>query len=257
MQLPPGTLAEPRCEQLPGSCRPAPSPAAHLHFLVADVHIHDARCSVDGDVVSVLQAAPGSLISPHMRPSGMAPHGGPTAGEGGGGLRVAVSGQAAASRLLCDHRAPQIRRTVRLCPQLPAGSSVGACKSGHHRRRQVAQCPAWTPPPPPKPAAAAAEGSSGSQQQEGQRRRHAQGWRRTWIRAMGPPTCASGVTWPITNPWLPPLKRPSVIRAHSCSRRGGAGQGGAEGSRHNRARVLGGGGWGGGWVGKGGEGEAP
>jgi len=39
--------------------------------------------------------------------------------------------------------------------------------------------------------------------------------RRTLMRAMGPPTCASGDTWPTTNPWEPPEKRPSVIRAHS------------------------------------------
>mmetsp|Transcript_32903 Transcript_32903/g.72663 ORF Transcript_32903/g.72663 Transcript_32903/m.72663 type:complete len:202 (+) Transcript_32903:752-1357(+) len=37
-------------------------------------------------------------------------------------------------------------------------------------------------------------------------------------RAMGPPTWASGATWPITKPWEPPEKRPSVMRAHSLPR---------------------------------------
>src|SRR5262249_55068815 len=30
--------------------------------------------------------------------------------------------------------------------------------------------------------------------------------------AIGPPVQASGQTWPTTRPWVPPLKRPSVIR---------------------------------------------
>ncbi len=34
-------------------------------------------------------------------------------------------------------------------------------------------------------------------------------------KAMGPPSCASGVTWPMMKPWEPPEKRPSVIRATS------------------------------------------
>src|SRR5690606_18009681 len=34
--------------------------------------------------------------------------------------------------------------------------------------------------------------------------------------AIGPPTAASGDTWPTTNPWLPPEKRPSVISATSA-----------------------------------------
>ncbi len=38
-------------------------------------------------------------------------------------------------------------------------------------------------------------------------------------RAIGPPTAASGATWPMTKPWLAPEKRPSVIRATSLSSR--------------------------------------
>ena len=37
-------------------------------------------------------------------------------------------------------------------------------------------------------------------------------------RAMLPPSIASVVTWPMMNPWLPPLKRPSVIYATSLRR---------------------------------------
>ena len=37
----------------------------------------------------------------------------------------------------------------------------------------------------------------------------------TFTSAMGPPTCASGVTWPMTKPCEPPEKRPSVMSAHS------------------------------------------
>mmetsp|Transcript_30772 Transcript_30772/g.99199 ORF Transcript_30772/g.99199 Transcript_30772/m.99199 type:complete len:228 (-) Transcript_30772:922-1605(-) len=32
-------------------------------------------------------------------------------------------------------------------------------------------------------------------------------------RAMGPPSTASGATWPMQKPWVPPEKRPSVTRA--------------------------------------------
>mmetsp|Transcript_50290 Transcript_50290/g.106880 ORF Transcript_50290/g.106880 Transcript_50290/m.106880 type:complete len:202 (+) Transcript_50290:215-820(+) len=34
-----------------------------------------------------------------------------------------------------------------------------------------------------------------------------------WMRAIGPPTKASGDTWPTMKPWEPPEKRPSVMRA--------------------------------------------
>ncbi|KAG1434256.1 hypothetical protein G6F56_014380 [Rhizopus delemar] len=34
----------------------------------------------------------------------------------------------------------------------------------------------------------------------------------SWIRAIGPPTKASGATWPTTMPQVPPEKRPSVIK---------------------------------------------
>src|SRR5690625_2874565 len=37
-------------------------------------------------------------------------------------------------------------------------------------------------------------------------------------KAIGPPSAASGVTWPTTKPWLPPEKRPSVIRATELPR---------------------------------------
>ncbi len=36
--------------------------------------------------------------------------------------------------------------------------------------------------------------------------------------ASGPPTNASGVMWPTTKPWVPPLKRPSVMSATSLPR---------------------------------------
>ena len=36
--------------------------------------------------------------------------------------------------------------------------------------------------------------------------------------AIGPPACASGETWPMQNPWLPPENLPSVMRAHSFPR---------------------------------------
>ena len=35
------------------------------------------------------------------------------------------------------------------------------------------------------------------------------------ISAIFPPSCASGTMWPTTKPWVPPEKRPSVIRATS------------------------------------------
>ena len=44
-------------------------------------------------------------------------------------------------------------------------------------------------------------------------------------RAMGPPSCASGATWPMTKPCEPPENRPSVISAQSCSRYKGQGEG--------------------------------
>ena len=37
--------------------------------------------------------------------------------------------------------------------------------------------------------------------------------RRVRTRAMGPPSMASGLTWPMQRPAVPPLKRPSVMRA--------------------------------------------
>jgi hypothetical protein len=37
-------------------------------------------------------------------------------------------------------------------------------------------------------------------------------------RAMAPPAAASGETWPIDRPEVPPENRPSVIRAHSLPR---------------------------------------
>ncbi len=36
--------------------------------------------------------------------------------------------------------------------------------------------------------------------------------------AIGPPSRASGATWPTQKPWVPPLKRPSVISAQSAPR---------------------------------------
>ena len=36
----------------------------------------------------------------------------------------------------------------------------------------------------------------------------------SFIRAIDPPADASGETWPMDNPEVPPEKRPSVIRAH-------------------------------------------
>ncbi len=38
------------------------------------------------------------------------------------------------------------------------------------------------------------------------------------ISAMGPPSWASGTTWPMMKPWEPPEKRPSVIKATSAPR---------------------------------------
>ena len=35
----------------------------------------------------------------------------------------------------------------------------------------------------------------------------------SWTAAMGPPSWASGATWPAIRPWVAPLKRPSVRRA--------------------------------------------
>src|SRR5579863_1966059 len=37
-------------------------------------------------------------------------------------------------------------------------------------------------------------------------------------KAMGPPSTASGATWPTQNPWVPPEKRPSVTSAQSPPR---------------------------------------
>ena len=37
-------------------------------------------------------------------------------------------------------------------------------------------------------------------------------------KAMGPPSTASGATWPMQNPWVPPENRPSVSRAQSPPR---------------------------------------
>ena len=37
-------------------------------------------------------------------------------------------------------------------------------------------------------------------------------------RPMGPPSCASGATWPMQKPWEPPEKRPSVMSAQSWPR---------------------------------------
>ena len=36
--------------------------------------------------------------------------------------------------------------------------------------------------------------------------------------AIGPPSTASGATWPTQNPWVPPENRPSVISAASPPR---------------------------------------
>ena len=36
--------------------------------------------------------------------------------------------------------------------------------------------------------------------------------------AIGPPSVASGATWPMQNPHVPPEKRPSVISAQSAPR---------------------------------------
>ena len=38
------------------------------------------------------------------------------------------------------------------------------------------------------------------------------------IRAMGPLSMASGLTWPMQSPAVPPLKRPSVMRATDLPR---------------------------------------
>ena len=35
---------------------------------------------------------------------------------------------------------------------------------------------------------------------------------RTCTRAMGPPSCASGHTWPMTKPWEPPLHTEAMGR---------------------------------------------
>ena len=35
---------------------------------------------------------------------------------------------------------------------------------------------------------------------------------------MGPPSTASGATWPMQNPWVPPENRPSVTSAQSPPR---------------------------------------
>lgn len=40
-------------------------------------------------------------------------------------------------------------------------------------------------------------------------------WSPSLMRAIGPPSKASGVIWPTTNPWVPPENLPSVIRATS------------------------------------------
>ena len=37
-------------------------------------------------------------------------------------------------------------------------------------------------------------------------------------KAMGPPSTASGATWPTQNPWVPPENRPSVTSAQSPPR---------------------------------------
>ena len=36
-----------------------------------------------------------------------------------------------------------------------------------------------------------------------------------FISAIGPPSCASGTTWPMMKPWEPPENLPSVISATS------------------------------------------
>ncbi len=60
------------------------------------------------------------------------------------------------------------------------------------------------------------------------RRRRSRCGRRRRTKAMGPPSTASGATWPTQNPWVPPENRPSVTRAQSPPRPGalhGAGDG--------------------------------
>ena len=55
---------------------------------------------------------------------------------------------------------------------------------------------------------------------------------------MGPPSTASGATWPMQNPWVPPEKRPSVIEGGVAAAAGalhGAGDG--EHLAHARAAL--------------------
>jgi hypothetical protein len=43
-------------------------------------------------------------------------------------------------------------------------------------------------------------------------------WRPRWEIRHNDPSTASGATWPIQKPWVPPLNRPSVTSAQSPPR---------------------------------------